>query len=542
MASAGPGQPRRSLFRRWILPLAPVVLIGLVVCAHLLVLIWDNADWNVQYLNVAKMTAMNLTFLTPVLLLIWLLVFPGFRWRTKGLVLGVAAIVVVGLLAAIQEVRVTGNLGGVFYFRWQTTPEQALARHQAREASDDSSVDPIDVTIDPNDSYPRYRGPRVDGVIRGLKLDPDWKNHPPKEIWRHPVGRGFSGFAVAGNVLVTMEQRDDQEAVVCYDRATGRQRWIHAYPASFRDPTGNGPRATPTIDGTDVFSLGATGQLTCVDACTGKLRWETDILADNGAKRVIWGMTSSPLVLGNQVLVNAGIDPANNQNQALAAYDRATKAERRKLWAVGSAPAGYSSAQLVTLAGREQVLLFDAGGLAGFDPKGGGELWRYPWTTFQDMNIIQPLVLEGDRVFIASEASNGGAMLQISATAKGFDVKQVWANHSLGSKYANPVSDGSSIYGLSVGWLVCLDAETGERRWRGKYYGHGQVLLVGEHLLVQGENGTLALVAARTDRFEELGRIKPFEDRTWNTLALAGRRLYLRNDVEMVCYELAGSR
>jgi outer membrane protein assembly factor BamB len=537
MASISPAQPRRSLFRRWILPLIPVVLVGLVVCAHLLVLIWREADWDIQHLGAVQMTAMNLTFLAPVLLLIWLLVYPDLRWRTKGIVLGVVALAVVGVVALVQEVRVTGNLGAVFYYRWQTTPEQELARYQAQEAETPAEFPPIDLTIDPDDSWPRYRGAGVDGVVRGLKLNPDWSKHPPKEAWRHPLGRGFSGFAVAGNVLVTLEQRDENEAVVCYDRPTGRQRWVCDYPASFRDPTGNGPRATPTIDGGDVFSLGATGVLTCVDGRTGNLRWKADILADNGAKRVIWGMTSSPLVRGKEVFVNAGIDPTNDQHQALAVYHRVTGSRLR---ATGSAPAGYSSAQLIRVAGKEQILLFDAGGLAGFDPE-GKELWRYPWTTFQDMNIIQPIVL-GDRIFIASEATNGCVLLKVAPTADGFEVKPVWANHHLASKYANPVTDGQSIYGLSVGRLVCVDVETGELRWKGKNYGHGQLLLVGKHLLVQSEQGALALVAAQPDEFRELGRIQAFKDRTWNTPALAGHRLYLRNDVAMVCYELSASR
>src|SRR5262249_4659192 len=158
-----------------------------------------------------------------------------------------------------------------------------------------------------------------------------------------------------------------------------------------------GPRATPTIAGGEVYSLGATGQLVCLEGATGRLKWSKDILEDNEAKRVTWGMTSSPLVAGDLVVVNPGVDPEHNAGRALAAYKRPTG---ERAWGAGTYKAGYSSPQLARLCGREQILLFDAGGLAGFDPGTGAELWRYPWETFSDMNIIQPLVLGQDRVLI----------------------------------------------------------------------------------------------------------------------------------------------
>src|SRR5262249_33729228 len=148
----------------------------------------------------------------------------------------------------------------------------------------------------------------------------------------------------------------------------------------------------------------------------GKLRWRVNILEDNSAKRVVWGMTSSPLVTGDLVIVNAGVDPGDNVGRALVAYDRKSG---KRVWGSGTHAAGYSSPQLAKLAGREQVLLFDAGGLAGFDLTTGRELWRREWATFSDMNIIQPLVLDGDRVFISSETDNGCAMLRVRRGSSG---------------------------------------------------------------------------------------------------------------------------
>jgi outer membrane protein assembly factor BamB len=259
-----------------------------------------------------------------------------------------------------------------------------------------------------------------------------------------------------------------------------------------------------------------------------------NILEDNQATRVPWGMTSSPLVVGEMVIVNPGIDPDHNAEQSLAAYRRS---DGKRVWAAGSCKAGYSSPLLARLAGRDQVLILDAGGLVARD-LAGKKLWRHPWETPQDMNITQPLVLGPDRVFLSSETTNGCALLKITRQGDDFTAEPVWANRYLCSKFANPVALGGAIYGLSNGTMVCIDQQTGKRHWRAKRYGHGQMLAANGAVLVLDERGELAVVAADTRRFRELARLEVFKARTWNTPALAGRQLFIRNDAEMACFEL----
>ncbi len=303
---------------------------------------------------------------------------------------------------------------------------------------------------------------------------------------------------------------------------------------------GPGPRSTPTIHDGDVYSFGAQGHLVCLDGTTGKPRWPVvDVVTDNGAKVVQWGMTSSPLVVGKLVVVNAGIDPANNQHHAVAAYDRATG---KKIWAVGEHAAGYSSPMLATFDGMAQIVLFDAGGVAGIDPADGNELWRHPWTTFNDMNIIQPLILPGDRVFISSELTNGCALVEIKKSGSTWSARPVWTNRNLAARFANPVYAAGHIYGLSNSRLCCLSAETGKRLWRSdEEFGSGQLLVCGRVLLVQPERtGEVLAVAAEPADYRELWREQVFRGRrTWNTPSLAGGKLYVRNHEEMVCLELA---
>ena len=260
------------------------------------------------------------------------------------------------------------------------------------------------------------------------------------------------------------------------------------------------------------------------------------MLTDSHATKVRWGLSGSPLVVGNRVIVNAGINPADNTGEALAAYDR--KAGKR-LWAAGRCAAGYSSPQLSKLDGVEQILLFDAGGLAGFDPEHGTELWRHPWKTYNDMNSIQPLVVGDNEVFISSELMNGGAVLRVRHQAdQDWTTEVVWKNRELCTKYANPVLVDDHLYGLRDGLLVCVEAKTGKLCWSGKRYGMGQLLAAEKKLIVVTDQGEIVLLAADASGPRELGRLEVFDYKTWNTPALAGNQLFLRNERDMACVEL----
>jgi outer membrane protein assembly factor BamB len=529
-------QPAARTWRRWRLP---VICLLLMAAALTLPSLWRWADFDPAPQASLSISAALVLPLSALLLLVWFFVLSGLG---KGIKIagGVLLATLAGTaLATVRTFDVDGNLRPILHFRWEPAPEDELDRYREQEeASQPAKLSPIDLTVHKLTDFPRYRGVLGDGVV--LPLEPfsfDWSSTSPKELWRQPCGGGYSGFAVAGNVAITAEQRRDEEAIVCYDRATGRQRWVYSYPEHFRDITGDGPRATPTIHKGRVYNFGATGELVCLDGATGDKLWQRNAVKDSKAKVVTWGMTSSPLIVEDLglVIVNPGIDPGNNAGKALAAYHLK---DGTIAWAKGEHAAGYSSPQLVKLAGRPQVLNFDAAGLVGIDPSSGNELWRYRWKTYQDMNIIQPVVLGGDRVFVASEGSNGCALLQVKRKGDDLHATVVWANRSLASKFSNPIAVGAAIYGLSLGTMVCLDLETGERRWRGRYYGHGQILSIGGALLVMSERGYVALVKADPRGFRELAQMDVFADKTWNTPAIAGHQLFVRNAREMACFEL----
>jgi outer membrane protein assembly factor BamB len=466
----------------------------------------------------------------------WLVGLSGYPWRRRAGLFLAAVLLIVGVgWASVRRVQFTGDLVPIFRLRWERNRDLSLEASRRQQATVTAPI-AIEFSGIKETDFPEYRGRQRDGIVHGPALRRDWKTQPPQLLWRQPSGGGYAAFAVAGNLAVSIEQRRDREAVVCYDTATGKELWVHDYPAHFSEKLGgDGPRATPTIADRSVFSLGATGQLVCLDLRSGTLTWQVNILQDN--ENLPWGMSGSPLVYDQVVVVNPGTQRPTAAGRAVVAYDRATG---RQVWSTGSTKAGYSSPMLATLAGCRQILLLDGEILAGYEPQSGRELWRFPWPNFQDINVTQPVVLEGDRVFISSGYGKGCALLKIAESAGGWKVEPLWQNQSMHCKFTSPVAYRGFLYGLDDGILTCVDQETGKRKWRDGRYGHGQLLLADDLLIIQSENGKLVLVEATPEGHRELGSIPALDGRTWNTLAVADGKAYLRNSEEMACYDLAG--
>jgi len=524
MSVLGPVAPARgrSAFRTCF----PWAVLGLGACAIALLWTWLPPDWPDVWRVLGTQAVI---LLTSLLLLLWMLFLSYFSWAVRGGILVVVVLAAGVLAAAVREVRFTGNMRPLLVWRWINPSDLALEEHRRAHAVGAPAA--LELTTLPTD-FPEYRGRRRDGVVTGPALARDWGARPPRLLWKQPVGGGYAAFAIAGNLAVTIEQRRGEEALVAYDAVSGGERWSYAYPALFHEIMGgNGPRATPTVADGQVYALGGTGKLVCVDALTGKRRWEVDILEGND--NLSWGMCGAPLVYDAYVVVSPGSQRPGRHT--LVAYQRATG---HKAWEAGQARGAYSSPMLATLAGVRQILLLDGEGLAGYDAGTGQELWRFPWETNQDINVAQPLVLDGDRVFISSGYGVGCALLEITQRDGKWAVQPVWRKRTMRCKFTSPVARGGHLYGLDEGILVCLDEKTGERQWRDGRYGHGQLLLSGDLLVILAESGELALVEASPAAYRELGRIAVFESKTWNCPALANGNVYVRNDQDMACYDL----
>ena len=381
--------------------------------------------------------------------------------------------------------------------------------------------------------WTNFRGPNRDGRYEERAVRVNWPAGGLKPMWKQPVGGGFSSFVVADGAAYTIEQRRAQEMVVAYNVETGRELWAHGWNAEFSpDNTGDGPRSTPTWDAGRIYALGAEGELRCLDAKTGKLSWQKNILADNGASNIQWGMAASPLVVDDKVVVLAG----GTSGKGVVAYNKTTGA---RVWSALNDRASYTSPMLVTLAGKRQVLVVTASRLAGLDPADGAVLWSHPWDVSYGINVSQPLVVGANRFLISAGYGKGAALVELSGSGRSFTTRAVWENINLKTKFNSPVVSGGHAYGLDEGILTCVDLATGERKWKGGRYGYGQVLLASNHLIVTTDGGEIVLVKADPAGYAEVAKFSALAGKSWNVPALANGRLLVRNGTEMAAYNLA---
>jgi len=436
----------------------------------------------------------------------------------------VAILLACGVFTLLRTGGITGSADSDFKWRWAETAEERLLAQTDEETSGAPTV-AIQRDLEPE--WPGFRGPGRDGVVPGVRLETDWVASPPVELWRQPIGPGWSSFAVHGDLLYTQEQRGDEEVVACYRRSTGEPIWRHGDAARFWESNGGaGPRGTPTLAEGRVYSLGATGILNALDALDGRVVWSRDTAADTETKTPEWGFSSSPLVLGETVVVAVA--------GRLAAYDAASGEPR---WFGPAGTASYSSPHLLTIDGVEQVLLLDGEGLTSVEPTDGAVLWEHPWDGYP---IVQPAVAVGGDVLISVSDQSGTRRLAITQEAGGWKVEERWTSIGLKSYFNDFVVHEGHAYGFDGSILAAIDVENGERAWKGGRYGHGQLLLLAEQdlLLVLSEQGELALVEAKPDGFSELARFPAIEGKTWNHPVLADGILLVRNAQEMAAFRL----
>ena len=380
-----------------------------------------------------------------------------------------------------------------------------------------------------------FRGPNRDGHYEERPINTKWKDGQLPELWRQKIGGGYASVVVAEGRVFTIEQRRDQETVACYDLGSGKELWIHAWDAFFQEGLGgDGPRATPTWHEGRVYALGAAGDLHVIDAATGRLVWEKNILSDNGASNITWAMSASPLIVDEKVVVL----PGGPGGRSVAAYRKDTG---EPVWKSLDDKQAYTSPMLVTLAGERQLLVVSAERMMGLSVENGALLWDYPWTTSYDANIPQPLVVDENSVFISAGYGHGSALVKITGSDGAFKASEVWQNNRMKAKFNPPVLHEGHVYGLDEAILQSIDVQTGEQKWKGGRYGYGQVLLAAGHLIIVTEQGDLVLVKATPESHQELARFPAISGKTWNNPAIADGRLIVRNQTEMACYDISGT-
>jgi outer membrane protein assembly factor BamB len=495
--------------------------------------------------------------------LAWLPAWP-IRWHFRLAILVPLVAIAAGFPLVFDTQSVMGDFSPNFVFRF-SEPANPSDTEAPQETLDVEHRLQIEST---SHDYPQFLGPRrdataamvqrlEDGALHDIGLATGWggqesrlRKREPRELWRQPIGPGWSSFAIVGEYAFTQEQAGPFECITCYRARDGKLMWRHRDQARFvSNEGGDGPRATPTVVEETIgvnkewrlYAMGATGILNCLNAATGTAVWSVNVLEDNDAQNLVYGITASPLVYDSFVVCSTG-----KGGPSLVAYDRKTG---KRLWAQGTEEPSYGSPLLTEIAGIRQVLLMTSMGVVAHDATTGKGLWSFEWRNSQGINASQPIPHAGgadDKVFISTGYGEGAALLTVQRDQDGaWSVESAWeSSRVMNTRFTTPVilepplSHGPLVFGLDEGILECVELKTGKKLWKDGRFGYGQILSCGDLLIVQEEKGPVRLVRASIAGLREHGQLECLSDKTWNNPALAGQYLLIRNDREAACYEL----
>jgi outer membrane protein assembly factor BamB len=377
--------------------------------------------------------------------------------------------------------------------------------------------------------WPQWRGPNRDGISKETGLLKQWPAGGPPLVWKATgAGGGYSSFSIVNGNLYTMGLRGDREYVIAFSTATGKEVWATPHGSAFRNDRGDGPRGTPTVDGERLYALGGNGDLSCLDIKTGRSIWTMNVLSKFGGSNTRWGMSESPLVIGEKVLVNAG-----GPGASIVALK---KTDGSLIWKSQSDEAGYSSAIPVEVGGVTQVVFFTGSRAVGLDLRDGRLLWEYSRPSNDVANIATP-VARGNRVFISSDYGTGGGVVEIKADGK---AQEVYFTKDMRNHHSSTVLVGDYLYGFSSSILTAMRFDTGEIAWRDRSVGKGSLVFADGNLYCFSENGVVGLVEATPTAYREKGRfqIKQGSLPTWTHPVIAGGRLYLRDQDTIYAFDV----
>ena len=383
-------------------------------------------------------------------------------------------------------------------------------------------------------SWNQFRGLNGDAIYTEQPILTDWPKKGPPVLWRKLIGGGHSSFSIANGLAFTIEQQENNEVIVALSTSTGSTQWAYEYTAKFEEYFGGiGPRTTPTWDQGRLFTLGAKGHLHCLDAGSGKLLWDENLMTENDAEVPYWGVSASPFIYKDTVIIT----PGGKEGNAIVALNKRTG---EKVWSALDGVQTYSTPVLFNLLGGEQLIVSLKEKVVAINPSDGKLLWSHPWKIFMNnYNIAQPARLADDIVLISAGYGKGAEAFRVISSENSMRTESLWKSKSLKSKFSSPIFWKGHLYGLNENRLVCLDAKDGSLKWRGDKYGYGQVIAASGQLIIIGDAGDLALVEMNPAKFVEKANFKALKGgRTWNYPSLDKGLLFVRNSYEVVCFDL----
>lgn len=378
--------------------------------------------------------------------------------------------------------------------------------------------------------WPQWRGPARDAVSHETGLLTRWPASGPPILWKVRGGEGFSSLAISEGRVYTLVDRENIEWVICLDADSGKELWKVQSAASYKEGQGgNGPRSTPTVDGRLVYTLGATGSLLCLEKNSGKVLWKQNILRDFNAPNLQWGVSTSPLVEGNLLLVNVG-----GPGASIVAFDKLTG---KVVWKNLDDIAGYASPIAITVDGLREIVFFGGRAVFGVSPEDGKLHWRHEWLTSSDMNIATPIYSK-PHLFISSGRGTGSGVFRLSRDGNSVRSQVQRTSRTMQNHFNSCVLVGDYLYGFDNAILKCMRLDTGEVMWADRSVGKGSLVAAQGHLFIVGEQGEVGVAEATPQAYREHGRVQVLEYKSWTPPALAGGKLYLRDQQSIACLDL----
>ena len=378
--------------------------------------------------------------------------------------------------------------------------------------------------------WPHWRGVNRDGLSEEKDLLTHWPKDGLPVLWKIAGGDGFSSLAISDGRVYTFVDREKTEWAVCLNADSGEELWKVPSSPTFEEPQGgDGARSTPTVDGSKVYFLGATGALLCLDRETGETLWQRNILKDFNASNLHWGVSTSPLVEGDLLLVNVG-----GPGASVVAFDKTTG---EVVWKAHDDVAGYASPLPITVEGIREIVFFCGKAILGLSPKDGKLHWRHEWLTTSEMNIATP-IFSDPFLFISSGRGTGSGLFRLSRQGNSVSAEVLWTKKLMQNHYNGCILVGDYLYGFDNSILKCMRLEDGEEMWADRSVGKGSLIAAQGHLFILGEQGDIAMAKATAEGYQELGQMKVLDYKSWTPPSLAGGRLYLRDQQHIACLDL----
>lgn len=390
------------------------------------------------------------------------------------------------------------------------------------------------------EDWTQFLGTHRNGVSSERNLIDEWPSDGPQIAWRSPLGVGMSSVIVSGGQAFTLFQDESDLYAVAMNAATGKEIWRTKFAAAYENSMGNGPRSTPTVADDKLFVFSGEGILAAFNVRDGKELWKVNVPSTLKGEVSEYGMSCSPVVVGNAVIVHTG-----NPDTAVAAFE--TKAGKN-LWKSATGKAGYSSPVLMTLAGKEQIVTLTADGAFGLEAADGKILWKFPFPTEYDCNTACPVQLGESEVLISAGENHGSAILQIANNEQALSAEEVWSSYGkdsqLRAEWQTPVIHEGHLYGLDnsgsagpITNLVCIRLKDRKTVWQKGRFGKSNLILADGKLFLTTMNGEIVIVEASPKEFKELSRATIMET-TRQAPTLSHGYLFVRDDKDVICIDV----